>query len=134
MVQRSAMQSLRPLLKWLRKLSQWLLLLAALAIALLLLAVDRSLASGWPHWLTGGLLSTKQSSAITAARPALFPLLALALIVFIANLVYAWLRPLGWLIPTIAFAAAILLIIDLPKALDQAKAVPLGGWVRAPAA
>jgi hypothetical protein len=65
--------------------------------------------------------------------PALFPLLALALIVTVANPVYARLRRLGWLIPTAAVAAAILLVTDLPRALNHAKAIPLGLWARLPA-
>ena len=131
MGQGAAVHLLRPLLAWLRALPMRVLLLAALATVVLLLAADRSLVPGWILSLTAGLLTTMRWKA--HALPGLFPLLALALIVFIANPIYAWLWPLGWLIPTAAVAAAILLVTDLPKALNHAEAVPLGLWARLPA-
>jgi KAP family P-loop domain len=110
------------------------LLLAALAAVLLLLATDRSLIPGWLHWLSAGLVTTARSKTLAMTLTGIFPLVALGLVVLVANPVYTWLPPLGWLIPPLAAAAAILLVIDLPKDLNHAHSVPLDLWVRVPVA
>jgi hypothetical protein len=75
-----------------------------------------------------------RSSSTPGALPGLFPLAALTLTVAVAYSTYAWLPSLGWLIPTTAGAASVLLVIDLPNALNHSKAVPINLWARLPVA
>lgn len=134
MAQATSAQRPGKALAWLRGQVTRALLVVALAAALLLLATDRSLIPGWLHWLSAGQVTTARSRTLAMTLTGVFPLIALGLIVLVANSVYAWLPPLGWLIPPLAAAAAILLVIDLPRALNHARAVPLDLWIRVPVA
>jgi hypothetical protein len=134
MVQATAGQRPGRRLAWLQVQAIRVLLLAALAAVILLLAADRSLAPALLHWVSAGRITTAQSKALATAVTGGFPLLALGLTVLIANLVYTRLPSLGWLIPALAAAAAILLVIDVPRALNHARAVPLDLWARVPVA
>lgn len=127
-------QRLRRSPGWPRAQTTRVLLLAALAAVLLLLAIDRSLIPGWLHWLSANQVTMERSEALTMTLTGVFPLAALAVIVLIANPVYTWLPPLGWLIPSLAAAAGILLVIDLPRDLNHGRAAPVDLWARVPVA
>jgi KAP-like P-loop domain-containing protein len=126
----AATSSTRHLLTRLRAPIIRVALVTLLASVVFLLAVDRLLIPGWLHWLTQSALTASRSKVLTEDLSGLFPMFGLILLVFIANPIYAWLPPLGWLVPTTALAAMILLIIDIPKTLGRAAAAPLGLWVR----
>jgi hypothetical protein len=134
MAQLTAAQRRAKVFGWLRSQAIRVLLLAVLAAVLLLLAVDRSLIPDWLHWLTSGVVTTARSKALAVTMTGVFPLVALALIVLIANPVYTRLPMLGWLIPALAIAASILLVIDVPQVFNHAGTVPLDLWIRVPVA
>ena len=120
-------------LGWLKVTAVRVLLMAVLALAVLLLAVERLSTSRWPQWLAASLPAGMRSATTPAALPGLFPLCALIVIVLAGYSVYVWLPWLSWLVPVIAGAASIMLVIDLPEALNHGKAVPVNLWARVPA-
>jgi hypothetical protein len=119
---------------WSKALMGRMFLVVALALAVLLLAADRLFASGWPHWLAATLPRGIRSTTTPGALPAVFPLAAFIVIVLVAYSVYVWLPWLGWLVPVTAAAASIMIVVDLPDALNHRQAVPVDLWVRLPAA
>ncbi len=111
-----------------------LLVVAALALALLMLTADRLCASGWPPWLADHLPSGILSMTPPGALPGVYPLAALVLIVIVAYSAYLWLPWLAWLVPVLAAAASIMLVVDLPDALNHSKTATVDLWARIPAA
>jgi hypothetical protein len=101
-----------------------------LAAVLEFLLADRGLRTTWLRPLAVHLPGTIRPLVTGTGWPGVYPLLAFALLIIIAHPVYVLLRPLGWLVPVLAATAALLILIDVPKALSHAGAVPAGGWAQ----
>ncbi len=105
-----------------------------LAVAVQLLLADRELLISWLRPPADHLPGPIRPFATGKGWPGIYPLLAFILVALAAHPVYLRLRWLGWLVLPLAVVAALLIVIDVPKSLSHAGAVPVGGWAQVLAA